>query len=164
MASQENHPHVGFIGKSLPFCLLPHPVQSSSAMPPPSTESHNQVLTKSTGSERDVKSTPRDTSTEGSPQVRFASTNEEIEPTSIERLDSIPSLNKRSDTDEARLKELSQSLQSAHLQGRRMSQFAFEPVSLPASRVCVHFLIYSVLAGMRGISYPNTGEIAGDTT
>lgn len=37
--------------------------------------------------------------------------------------------------DSERLRELSQSLEGSHLQGRRMSQFAFEPVSLPASRV-----------------------------
>ena len=70
----------------------------------------------------------------GSPQVRFASTNEEIEPLS-NPLASDPASNQQFGADETQLKELSQNLQNTQLQGRRMSQFAFEPVSLPASRV-----------------------------
>lgn len=90
-----------------------------------------------TGTEK----TAKDKSAEGSPQVRFASTNEEIEPQHVEELDFKAPPNKRSDTDEAQLKELSQSLHGSYLQGRRMSQFAFEPVSLPASRVCTTYFI-----------------------
>jgi hypothetical protein len=67
----------------------------------------------------------------GSPTVRFASVNEEIEPE--KSLESVS--NNISGGDEATLKELSKSLQGTQLQGRRMSRFAFEPVSLPASRV-----------------------------
>ena len=66
---------------------------------------------------------------EGSPSVRFASVNQEIEP---ESLDTIPDI---SGQDKEKLKELSQSLHGTQLQERRMSHFAFEPVSLPASRV-----------------------------
>lgn len=67
----------------------------------------------------------------GSPTVRFASTDEEIKPE--KGLESIS--NQRPSDDKARLVELSHSLQGTQLQGRRMSHFAFEPVSLPASRV-----------------------------
>lgn len=70
----------------------------------------------------------------GSPQVRFASTNEEIEPLS-NPLELEPSTSERSPADEKKFKELSRNLQNAQLQGRRMSQFAFEPVSTPVSRV-----------------------------
>lgn len=78
---------------------------------------------------------------EGSPTVRFASTDEEIEP---EALDANPASAQRiSKTEEQSIKELSQSLQSSDLQGRRMSHFAFEPVSLPASRVCLIFSIHA---------------------
>lgn len=77
---------------------------------------------------------------EGSPTVRFASANEEIEPVPLDHNESIPP---RSQQEELSIKELSQSLQSTQLQGRRMSHFAFEPVSLPASRVCSDFLIHT---------------------
>lgn len=77
---------------------------------------------------------------EGSPTVRFASANEEIEPVPLDNNESIPP---RSQQEELSIKELSQSLQSTQLQGRRMSHFAFEPVSLPASRVCSDFLIHT---------------------
>lgn len=73
---------------------------------------------------------------EGSPTVRFASTNEEIEP---QQLDPEPETQRISKEEEQNIKELSKSLQSSALQGRRMSNFAFEPVSLPVSRVCSHF-------------------------
>lgn len=76
----------------------------------------------------------------GSPQVRFASTNEEIDPPS-NPLELEPSTNERSAADETSFQELSKNLQNTQLQGRRMSQFAFEPVSLPASRVCRGSLI-----------------------
>ncbi|KUJ16367.1 uncharacterized protein LY89DRAFT_81057 [Mollisia scopiformis] len=78
---------------------------------------------------------PKDVSA-GSPTVRFASATEEIEPKSVEALDAEPPQNIFGQ-DEERLKELSKSLHGTHLQERRMSHFAFEPVSLPASRVCL---------------------------
>lgn len=79
-----------------------------------------------------------------SPAVRFASVNEEIAP--VETLPSLDSLSPPAAAaaagDDAtaaggvqQLKQLSESLQGTHLQERRMSHFAFEPVSLPASRV-----------------------------
>lgn len=77
---------------------------------------------------------------EGSPTVRFASANEEIEPVPLDDHKDIPQ--PRSEQEVLSIKELSQSLQNTQLQGRRMSHFAFEPVSLPASRVCLVFLIH----------------------
>jgi len=70
--------------------------------------------------------------TEGSPLVRFASNDEEIEPI---QLDSPRPERQFSGQTEAQLRELSESLSGTHLQSRRMSHFSFEPVSLPTSRV-----------------------------
>lgn len=91
----------------------------------------------------------------GSPTVRFASATEEIEPTGLEALDTAPPQT-ITGQDEERLKELSKSLHGSHLQERRMSHFAFEPVSLPASRVCL--LSYLHVAGCAGI--PERGSQA----
>ena len=72
--------------------------------------------------------------------VRFSSRNQEIEPPSS--LAAITTLSKQSsDTEELsieaqqELHNLSETLKHTRLQHRRMSNFAFEPVSLPASRV-----------------------------
>lgn len=82
---------------------------------------------------------------EGSPTVRFASVNEEIAPDSYDNLNSTHPTPDAPSNDDQKLRELSQSLQGSHLQGRRMSHFAFEPVSLPASRVCqLHFTSIAV--------------------
>ena len=64
--------------------------------------------------------------------MRFADVNEEIEPANI---DAVTSSQAISEKDEEKLKEISKTLHGTHLQERRMSHFAFEPVSLPASRV-----------------------------
>ena len=84
---------------------------------------------------------------EGSPTVRFASVDEEIDPDKSLESVSIETPGK----DAAKLKELSKSLQGTQLQGRRMSHFAFEPVSLPASRVCLHL---SSVNEIRNLGYP----------
>ncbi len=76
---------------------------------------------------------------EGSPTVRFASVNEEIPPESSHPLDAVPPPQAVAGNDQEKLKELSYTLHGTHLQERRMSHFAFEPVSLPASRVCLFF-------------------------
>ncbi|KAK6600189.1 Serine/threonine-protein kinase oca2 [Botrytis cinerea] len=74
-------------------------------------------------------------STEGSPQVRFAAVNEQIAPdASFAGLDHSTAVQNMSNKEQVDLDQLSKSLQGTHLQERRMSQFAFEPVSLPASR------------------------------
>lgn len=49
--------------------------------------------------------------------------------------DAVPLEDQISGNEEQQLNELSKTLQGTQLQERRMSQFAFEPVSLPASRV-----------------------------
>jgi hypothetical protein len=49
--------------------------------------------------------------------------------------DAVPLEDQMSGNEEQQLNELSKTLQGTQLQERRMSQFAFEPVSLPASRV-----------------------------
>lgn len=102
-------------------------------------QSYNkQLLTKILAGSEHITTTSglgkENEAVEGSPTVRFASVNEEIEPE--KSLES--SSNRLPGNDEATLKELSKSLQGTQLQGRRMSHFAFEPVSLPASRVCLH--------------------------
>ena len=83
------------------------------------------------------------------PAVRFASVNQEIEPAYSLQADSTKSIEgaraNESMTAEAQaeLRNLSKTLQEAHLQHRRMSNFAFEPVSLPVSRVSLHFGVWS---------------------
>ncbi|KAI9889412.1 MAG: serine/threonine protein kinase [Vezdaea aestivalis] len=74
-----------------------------------------------------------------SPQqaVRFSSQNQEIEPTPATEVSSKDSGGppRLSEAAEKELSALSETLQHSHLQQRRMSNFGFEPVSLPASRV-----------------------------
>jgi hypothetical protein len=74
--------------------------------------------------------------------VRFTSENETIAPESsleqIEALTSPPKRVSRNDlTEEAQeeLKNLSITLQKSRLQTKRMEHFAYDPVSLPPSRV-----------------------------
>lgn len=70
---------------------------------------------------------------DGSPTVRFTSANEEIEPEPLEKNNA--SQTSATQEGDQNIKELSQSLQSSDLMERRMSHFAFEPVSGPPSRV-----------------------------
>ena len=74
------------------------------------------------------------------PAVRFSSTLQEIEPAhslQSNEIDTreIPKPESISPEAQAELRDLSISLQNSRLQHRRYSNFAFEPVSLPASRV-----------------------------
>lgn len=87
---------------------------------------------------------PSEEQTAGSPQpqtntaVRFASTVEEISPTPAAMAVSNTDPNQPDSIAEVmsdQIRELSTSLQNVDLQGRRLSRFAFEPYSLPASRV-----------------------------
>jgi hypothetical protein len=100
--------------------------------------SNKQLLTKVLAGSEHITTTSipgkENETGEGSPTVRFASVNEEIEPEKSLEADT----NRLPGNDVATLKELSKSLQGTQLQGRRMSHFAFEPVSLPVSRVCLH--------------------------
>jgi hypothetical protein len=70
------------------------------------------------------------------PAVRFKSTVQEIDPLHPLPESSGPGGDHASEFVTAEdIKSLSQSLQSHRLQERRMTNFAFEPYSLPASRV-----------------------------
>lgn len=84
----------------------------------------------------DILRTPKP---EAGPAVRFASKLQEIEPVhSLEARESTMSDGCRralSPEAEAELKQLSMSITNPALQHRRISNFAFEPISLPASRV-----------------------------
>lgn len=144
MASQENHPH-----GAAPIGTSTLTIQFDSITPWPGYDFvDNHISDKDfsiiaasdhiTSSSLDPKA-----ASAGSPTVRFASATEEIEPKSLEALDTESSQN-TSGQDVEKLKELSKSLQGTHLQERRMSHFAFEPVSLPASRVCLLSLCLSV--------------------
>ena len=77
--------------------------------------------------------------------VRFSSKLQEIEPEHSLHLAETPTPeNLRSESinsdAQAELQNLSISLQKSHLQQGRLTNFAFEPVSLPASRVRLLFI------------------------
>ncbi|APA12998.1 hypothetical protein SS1G_08494 [Sclerotinia sclerotiorum 1980 UF-70] len=75
-------------------------------------------------------------STEGFPQVRFAAANEQIAPNEgFSGLCDDKAAQEDSNKEQSDLDQLSKTLHGTHLQERRMSHFAFEPVSLPASRI-----------------------------
>ena len=81
--------------------------------------------------------------------VRFSSRLQEIEPSnSLHLTETLTPENERSASlspeAQAELRHLSLSLQQSRLQEGRLSNFAFEPVSLPPSRVSRHS--YSVLS------------------
>ena len=73
--------------------------------------------------------------------VRFSSKNQEIEPEqSLHTIATMTSDNSKledalSPEAQEEIRILSRTLQESHLQHGRMSNFAFEPVSLPVSRV-----------------------------
>ncbi|KAI9826063.1 MAG: serine/threonine protein kinase [Thelocarpon impressellum] len=76
------------------------------------------------------------TELEQQPQtVRFSSVNQEIEPVEGGQLGSPLSQRELSPEAQDELRNLTSTLTNSRLQGTRMSSFAFEPVSLPASRV-----------------------------
>jgi hypothetical protein len=130
MVTQENHPPGGPIGKYTltiqPFPITPYSVFRM-------TKFLTNILFP--GSDHNTQSGLDPKKAESSPAVRFASVNEEIEPANVESLESNPPTQSIPGNEQEQLKELSKTLQSAHLQKRRMSHFDFEPVSLPASRV-----------------------------
>lgn len=113
---------------------------------------------KNLNSESEIS--PDKKTVQASPVVRFASENEEIEPQ--QSLDTTTTSAPHIDgAEDSKVKELTQSLQGAQLAGRRMSCFAFEPVSLPASRVCP-FLYLSVNPELYTTRWMETWGIAGD--
>jgi len=92
------------------------------------------LLTKLMPDER-----PKDTSNSAPQGVRFSSGVEEIEPVKkdITKTDSDGSKSMDNLTSEAKeeIRSLAMTLQKSKLQESRMSNFQFEPVSLPTSRV-----------------------------
>ncbi|SLM36496.1 protein kinase [Lasallia pustulata] len=108
---------------------------------PAGTASQNQRLPPNTHLE---PANPQDapagiSSTAVQPQaVRFSSVNQEIEPEHTLQVETSDSSNldrELSPQARADIRNLSRTLPDSHLQHRRMSNFAFEPVSLPTSRV-----------------------------
>ena len=101
---------------------------------------HQQSSGHSKPSQQQELSNPPNAQSTQLQAVRFASVNQEY---SLQSFITPPSQTPASDQGgpelnadaEEDLRNLSKSLQSSHLQQRRMSNFAFEPVSLPASRV-----------------------------
>ena len=91
--------------------------------------------------------------------VRFSSQNQEIEPEqSLHTIATLTSDNSKSEdtlSPEAReeIRMLSKTLQESHLQHGRMSNFAFEPVSLPVSRVSATTAYYIVVLLKLSFSY-----------
>ena len=73
--------------------------------------------------------------------VRFSSVNEEISPeTSLQFVETLTSNSEKpreelSPEAQEEIRNLSMTLQKSRCQARRMENFSFEPVSLPASRV-----------------------------
>ncbi|QSZ34193.1 hypothetical protein DSL72_005782 [Monilinia vaccinii-corymbosi] len=100
--------------------------------PSPSTQTAPLVGTSDT-----VPLKPeRKTSPEGSPQVRFAAAHEQIALNDgFTGLSDSTVAHGMLNKEQADLDRLSKTLHGTHLQERRMSHFAFEPVSLPVSRI-----------------------------
>lgn len=92
--------------------------------------------------------------------VRFASVNQEIEPDSSHQYSTSekeqqnaadsPDLETYHTKDEIR--SLALNLQDTRLQESRLRHFAFEPVSLPPSRVCL-FIPMQISCGNRGVPH-----------
>jgi hypothetical protein len=93
------------------------------------------------GDENSTDKRPKDTSNSAQQGVRFASGVEEIEP--VKKLhdltksndDGSRSMEDLSPEAKEEIRNLAMTLQKSKLQESRMSNFQFEPVSLPASRV-----------------------------
>ena len=133
MAAKPAVPPTGPIGMYKVVWLTFHPM----SFPSSTSQIRDLTMTIVEPESSISASDPYSNKPEGSPTVRFASTNEEIEPErSLDHLEAAASTQEISNTNDATIKELTKTLQGSHLQERRMSHFAFEPVSLPASRVC----------------------------
>jgi hypothetical protein len=80
--------------------------------------------------------------------VRFSSVKQEISPElSFQSQTTIPGREPRDDIPEEaqeELRNLAMSLQKSRLQSKRMGDFAFDPVSLPVSRVSFSTNIYGI--------------------
>lgn len=93
------------------------------------------------GNENSADEKPKDVSGSGQPAVRFASGVEEVE--AVQKVhgmtkstdDGSKSMEDLSPEAKEEIRNLAMTLQKSKLQESRMSNFQFEPVSLPASRV-----------------------------
>jgi hypothetical protein len=81
-------------------------------------------------------------------QVRFSAVTQEIEPSSLQSPGSehVQDDPFKKPTSDEELRSLAMSLQSSQLQESRLRNFSFDPMSLPASRVSLHFLSPSILS------------------
>ena len=102
---------------------------------------HSPRASDSASAQRESASATSSTEPSQPQAVRFASVNQEIEPAySIQSLSTLRSQDSSSNLQfspeaQEEIRNLSRSIQSSQLQQRRMTHFAFEPVSLPTSRV-----------------------------
>jgi len=108
-----------------------------------------KLMPDDAGNEKTPDERPNDTSNSTPQGVRFASGVEEIEPVKkdITKTDSDGSKSMENLTSEAKeeIRSLAMSLQKSKLQESRMSNFQFEPVSLPTSRVRSSSTVKSLL-------------------
>ncbi|CRK17727.1 hypothetical protein BN1708_003008 [Verticillium longisporum] len=99
----------------------------------PESQDPNNIIVTQPDEKKDSDSTPD----KANPGVHFAPTVEEIAPAAPTSTISNPAHENTDAISEVmsdQLKELTTSLQATNLQGRRLSRFAFDPYSLPASR------------------------------
>jgi hypothetical protein len=94
-----------------------------------------ELIPGDSGNEKTPDERPKDTSNSGSQGVRFASGVEEIGPVTKTNSDKPKSMEDLSPEAKEEIRSLAMTLQKSKLQESRMSNFQFEPVSLPASRV-----------------------------
>ncbi|KAL9947275.1 serine/threonine protein kinase [Verticillium nonalfalfae] len=105
--------------------------------PESQSQDPNNIIVTQPDEKKDIDSTPD----KANPGVHFAPTVEEIAPAAPTSTISNPAHENTDAISEVmsdQLKELTTSLQATNLQGRRLSRFAFDPYSLPASRVPSH--------------------------
>lgn len=99
-----------------------------------------------------TSSTPEPKKPDETLAVRFASVDQEIEPAHVDSLDATLSSqvtpSNADGKDVETLIKAASALNLPRLQERRISNFAFEPVSLPASRVRCNSLIFSTPHGL----------------
>lgn len=122
------------------MCIAMDP-QSHQVCPlPPTHSSISQLIYISAADDGQHPPTEDPTGATLPQTVRFASINQEIEPSnSLQSISQVPddaAPNSRySPQAQDEIRSLSLGLQKSHIQQRRMSDYAYEPVSLPVSRV-----------------------------
>jgi hypothetical protein len=94
-----------------------------------------KLMPDDAGNKKTPDERPKDTSNSALQGVRFASGVEEIEPVTKTDSDRPKSTEDLPPEAKEEIRSLAMTLQKSKLQESRMSNFQFEPVSLPASRV-----------------------------